>query len=175
MSEGDSVVRFIRKGGKVIPIRAARAARLGRVAQIPLRGAQTVAAAKGIKKLNHDITKKPNIKPNQFLNAAGTAVAVGSGVVSGALFGGGARGFLAGTAASLGLDFGSTALTIAAHAGKGHMKTRAKMAAKEEFKNVIIGNAAYGATILAVPRSRAKLMEYVGKISAFGRKALKLG
>jgi hypothetical protein len=156
-------VRFIRKGGKIIPIRTMRGTSAGHSV------AQTAIASVG----SALIRKPKKIEPNQALSIAGTGMAIASGILSGVTFGKGKKGFLLGTGGSIGLDVASSAANVAAFAGKGHTRMRIKAGAKQELTNMLVGNAAFGAAILATPSSRKALVEMGSKAITYGRKLLK--
>lgn len=172
---GDAV-SFIRKNGKIIPIRAAQgaghASRAGKI----LRGAKAATAvgasvglAKGAlaKKKGHS-----DVAVNKKYDAAGFALSVGSGIIAAATFGLGVKGFAAGAVASHGLDALGVAANVASVRGKGNLRGRAEQGAKQEARNLVIGNAVFGAGLLASSKNRARLVSWTQKAVALAKKSL---
>jgi hypothetical protein len=176
-------VRFIRKGGRVIPIREPDAviSKAGRTLLTRgskplkiLRGAAVVGTAaditRGIKKFKAN--PKQKIKVHQGLDALGLGLSVASGALGAATFSHGAKGLISGMIAGHAIDAGGIAANIASVSGKGKLKERATQAARQEARNLVIGNAVYAVGILAVKKNREKLAEYAVKLVQFARKAL---
>lgn len=182
----DNQVKFVRKGGRVIPIRIAKgAAKVAKRAAPLARGVALAGAAYGIEKgiKQRKANPKQDIKVNRGLDALGLGLSVASGAVGAATFSHGAKGLIGGMIAGHAMDIGGIASNIASVAGKGKLKERAKQAARQEARNLIVGNAVYAAGILGVKRNREqavkygvaaaeKTAEYAQKIVAFARKAL---
>lgn len=169
MAADQAPVKFIRKNGRIIPIRAAA---LGARAT---RSASHVAAAAGTAAALHRAVKnrhEPAVEGNKAMKFGSEALSVAGGALSGATLGHGMKGFALGHAASFAIDTGATALGAGAFIGKGHTQERARGAARQELKNQAIGWTSFGAAALAVPASRKRIAEYATKILAFGRKAL---
>lgn len=161
MAKADIVFRRI--GGKLVPIHGNDSP--------GLRGGRAVVgayrAAKGVKSAIKSKGKSA-VAPHRGLQALGFAGAVADGILSGAtFFGTGAKAFIAGQSASVGLSVGSSAANVASFAGKGHARERAKGAIRQEAINTVAGNLAFGATLLVLPSSRRKIFEYVGKAAKF--------
>lgn len=168
----EAAVRFIRKNGRIIPIRAAAAG--GRVG----RSASHVAAAAATVSATHRALKNPHqheVAGNKAMKVGSEVLSAAGGAIAGATFGHGVKGFTAGHVASFGIDTGATALGIGAFTGKGKTKQRARGAAKQELKNQAIGWGSFAAAAAVTPSSRKRIAEYAGKIAAFGKKALKRG
>lgn len=168
----DKGVKFIRRGGKIIPIRAA-----GKVAGRALPIARAAGAAGAAYSIKKNIKKfkanpKQDIKVNKGFDALGLGLSVASGAIGAATFSSGAKGFLGGFVAGHALDAAGVASNIASVAGKGKLKERAKQAARQEARNFIVGNAVYGAGLLGIKKNREKIAEYAGKLVAFARKSL---
>lgn len=174
----DGGVRFIRKGGRVIPIGAKTAGKVaGRIAKKALPGARIVGAASAVYAIKKNIKKykanpKQDIKVHKGLDALGLGLSVASGALGAATFSSGLKGFLGGALGSHLIDAGGVTANIASVTGKGKFKQRAEQAARQEARNFLIGNAVYAAGIIGIKRNREKLVEYSGKILEFAKKAL---
>ena len=198
-------LRWIHKNGKAIPIRAAanaagksydkhkknadaaggagivahtavKAARTARFASHTVKGAVGLTGTAALK--NH----QTKIKVNPLMNMTAIGTAVASGVIGAATFASGTKGFLIGSAITHGIDAAGIAANIASVAGKDNLKDRAKQGAKQEARNLIIGNAIYAAGIVGMPRNRSALKsgaeiagKYAVKTLAFARKVLRVG
>jgi hypothetical protein len=125
MASSDSNVRFIRRNGKVIPIRAAlQAARATRVGVATAKvGLATSSAHKvfrgskqsgGLRQLFHR-----EIKVNRGFDALGLGLSVASGIIGAATFSSGTKGFLAGAAASHAIDAAGVAANVASVSARG--------------------------------------------------------
>jgi hypothetical protein len=136
-------VRFIRKGGRVIPIRA------------PSGGGKT---AKG------------KIAPRTALKYGSTAVALAGGVISAASLGMGKFGLIGGHALGYGLDAASTSMAVAAHAGHGNAKLRVKETFKTELLNQAVGWGSFFGIAAALPSSRRAVVSGAKKVMSI-RKA----
>lgn len=169
----NSGVRFIRKGGKIIPIRAVSkvAGRAIPVARVAGAAGAAYSIRKNVKKFKAN-PKQKDIKVNKSLNALGLGLSVASGALGAATFSHGAKGFLGGFIAGHALDAGGVAANIASVAGKGKLKERATQAARQEARNFVIGNAVYAAGLIGIKKNREKVAEYAGKLVQFARKAL---
>lgn len=136
----------------------------GRIVKMRLGHAAAAAGARAATRKISSRGGSGSITPHRGLQAASLAAAVGSGVFGAAtMFSGGAKGFLASTAGSLGIDLASSALNIAAHAGKGRTKARAKAAAKQELVNTVVGNGVFLAGLLAQKQGREYLATGISK------------
>jgi len=170
-----AAVRFIRKNGKIIPIRAA-----AQGARAAGAVAVTAAAAHGTRASGHSPNAKhPAFKTNGALDAAGLGISLASGAIAAATFST-PKGFVAGHAAAHALDALGVTANLASVAGKGHAKERAKQGAKQEIRNLVLGNLVYGAGVIALPKNRAAAKAYaskaasvVGSLVALGKKALR--
>lgn len=157
-------ISFRRIRGRIVPISGDAAKKLYQKGTLPIAAAKAGAGAIG------STIKKQPIKANEPLRALGFGAAIADGIFSGAtLFSGigGTKGFIAGQGISLGLSAGSTAANIASYAGKGNLKGRGKAIARQEAINTVVGNAAFGATLLALPSSRRKIFEGAAKAVGF--------
>lgn len=148
-------VAFRRVKGRVIPIRAESAARVGLITA----GTYASAAGASVQGFRPKI-----VKPNKFLASAGLGLAVASGVLSGATFFSKGKKFWIAQGVGLGLDVASSALGAAAFAGRDNVKERAKGVAKIEGQYQIAGYGAMAATLLSRRSSRMRTLVY-------GRKA----
>lgn len=170
MSAAGSAIKFIRKGGRIIPIRAGMSA--NKLAQVK-RKEVAISAAKGVLGAVGTTLKKPkDIQPNNLMRAGAIGVSVGSGFLQGLSFGRGTKGFIAGHAFGFGADVGATAMTVGAWRGKGNFRQRAKGAARDEAINQVAGHGVYLGTILLRPEGRKKIMEYAGKAYNLGKRAV---
>lgn len=158
-------IRFRRIRGRVVPIKTGKALAVGRAVS---GGVKTVKGAKAIAAgASLGILKKSTVTPKRGLQALGFATSVADGVLSGAtFFGGGATSFFLGQGAGVALSLGSSAANAASYAGRGHKRARIRGAIRQEAINTVAGNAAFVGTMLAIPSSRRKLIEY-------GQKAIK--
>ncbi len=149
-----SDVTFIRKNGKIIPIRG---------------GSSNRSAPK-----KKEAAKK--VEHHKGLKFAATALSIASGVLSGATLFGGGKKLLIGQAVSTGFDIASATTNVASVAGKGHKKERVKMVARQELVNQVIGYGAMAATVVALPSQRRGLISFSGgaynTLKALGQKAL---
>ncbi len=160
---------FFRKDGKIIPIRAAAAAGAV-VAAHKVKSARAINAAVQLKK-HPNADKKIHV--NRALDLGSLGLSIASGVVAAATFGT-PKGLVAGFLASHAIDAAGIGANIASVAGKGDTKLRAKIAAKQEGRNFIAGNAVYAAGVLGTATGRAALVNYTSKILEFGRKVLRV-
>lgn len=164
------VVRFIRKNGKVIPIRAAS----GHVRRV-VKVARTAQAVHGAYHFQKNRTLKPQgVKVNRALDIGGLGLSVASGALAAATFSAGAKGFLGGSLASHLLDVAGVSANVASVAGKGKIKKRAEQASKQEARNFAVGNAVYLAGILGFKRNRQAAIGYATKVMDFARKVLRV-
>jgi hypothetical protein len=146
-------VKFIRKGGRIIPIGVKEFVRSADGARVVKGTAVSVVGSR--------IKKQRAVHPNQALQAASFGVAVASGALSAATFFKGKAGLIGGTLGSLGLDVGSTALNIGAHArAGGTLKQKAKATARQEAFNTIAGNAVFVGGLLAQKQGREAAAKY---------------
>lgn len=172
------IVGFFRKNGHVIPIRAASgtsrtvkgATNVARVATVAASAAAVHKSAKTLKGSEH----KSVVKVNKGLDALGLATAIGSGALGAATFSMGTKGFIGGAIATHAIDAVGIGVNAASVAGKGHKADRVKQGARQEARNLIIGNAVYGAGLLASKKNRATIISAAQKVIAFGRKALRV-
>lgn len=158
-------VRFIRKNGKIIPIGAARVASVG--ARAAGAGAAALAAHSASKE------KAKHITVNHKLDLTGLGLSVASGAVAAATFSTPA-GFVGGHLAAHAIDAAGIGANIGSVAGRGHAKERAQQGAKQEFRNLLVGNAIYGAGVLGVKKNRDALIGATQKILALARKGLRV-
>lgn len=180
-------MKFIRKNGKIIPIRDGAKGATRTVARGAVKGAAKRAIIKGASRgfrlgqaagiataaVAAKKIKRQPIKVDPVMNAVGIGAAVASGVAGAAGFSHGAKGFFGSLGVSLGLDAVSTGANIASvRKGPGTTKQKALQVAKQEARNIVIGNAVYGAGLLAVQKNREKVVEYASKFVQFGRKYL---
>lgn len=167
--QSSSAVKFIRRGGKVIPINAARTAQ-NSVGVVKLTGAVATTAIKN--------PKSYKVKPNKALRAAGFGLSVASGALGAATFSGSGKVFATGLVAGIGLDVASSAVNIAAHAGKGHSKERAIAITKQEGINQAAGWGIYGAGVLASSKNRASAVGGIKSVASgaktFGLRSINL-
>lgn len=184
-------VTFIRKNGRIIPIRQAAAAGGRKVAgglaklHKQTRFAHGAIVGAGAAQAAHAGTFKsthPEVKVNQKLNLLGLGLSIGTGILSAATLSHGAKGFIAGAAASHAIDALGVGVNVGSVAGKGHKFERAKQAAKQEARNFAIGNAVFAVGAVATAKNRATLVagakagiKYAGKTLAFARKVLRVG
>lgn len=179
-----SGLKFIRKDGRIIPLRqaaggAARAVgkKLSK-AHKSTRFAHGVAVGAGLATAANQGTfksKNPEVKVNKAASLVGLGLSVTSGVIAAATFAGGAKSFLGGAVASHAIDAAGISANIASVAGKGHAKARAEQAAKNEARNFIVGNAVFVGGLFATKANRAALGGYAAKTLAVARKVLRVG
>lgn len=190
-------ITFIKKDGRVIPIRAPGGAssvahRAGKVATGAAKAASVGGAAHGLKKAvekHKSIRKNESVKVNGGLDALGLGLSVASGAVAAATFGMGAKGFFAGSVASHAIDVGGVAAAAGSVAGKGNTKARVKEGARREARNFAVGNGVYLAGLVGFKKNRQavatyaksgvsyakKGLGYAQKVLSIGRKALRVG
>lgn len=165
------VIAFRRIHGRIIPVKAGgnplNKASAGKAAR--LAGHAAVIGGAGY--LASKSNKKGTLQPNRGLQAVGFATNVASGILSGATMFSGGKKFWASQAGSFGLDAVSSTANVASFAGKGKLKQRAKLAAKQEVINNAAGYAAFGATLLSSAKGRAKLLEYGQKAVSLAKAA----
>jgi hypothetical protein len=172
-----SGLRFIRKGGRVIPI-AAKALPAARGAK--LAGHTVKGTAGGV--VNRKIKAPvPPVKVNRGLDLAGLGLSVASGVLGAATFSSGVKGFVGGAIGGHAIDAAGIAANLGSVAGKGRLKDRATQAAKQEGRNLVIGNAVFAAGVLGSSKNRATLAGMAkgaaagaAKVLAVSRKVLRL-
>lgn len=177
------VVGFFRKNGRVIPIRSSSGAgHAAKASSKIIKGATHVGRAASIGASAHAIhsglkSHKSNerqaaIKVNRGLDALGLGLSVGTGVLGAATFGMGAKGFIAGSAATHAVDALGVGINAASVAGKGKTKERVKQAARQEARNLVVGNAVYAAGILAVKKNRQAAVTYAKTGAAYAKRIL---
>lgn len=171
------VLGFFRKGGKVIPIRAAssaaRAASHGsKAAHVVKAVARAGIVAKGVHSIRKSGLKSKEIKVNRALDMTGLGLSVAAGIVAASTFSGGWKSIAAGAVASHAVDAAGIAANVGSVAGKGKLKARAEQGAKQEARNFIVGNAVWGAGLLASSQNRKALVGYTKTILKFARKAV---
>lgn len=165
-------VRFIRKHGRVIPIRDAAATG----AKVAAVGAAAYELHKGAKQKQNFIDKfKPKIKINKGLDALGLGLSVVSGAVGAATFGRSAKSFVGGMVASHGIDALGITANVASVKGHGQRAERIKQATRQEARNLVVGNAVYFGGILATKGGRKIVGTGVSKAVGIARKFLRLG
>lgn len=167
-----AAVSFIRKNGKVIPIRAASGA--GRIAKHASSTAHVVGAVGGAYAIHKASKQKSDtkIKVNRALDLSGLGLSIASGVVAASTFAGGGKGLLGGHAVAHAIDIAGVSSNAASVAGKGDRKARVEQGLKQEARNFVIGNAVYAAGVLGVKKNREALIGYAKKIIEYGRKAV---
>lgn len=161
---------FRRINGRIVPIAKAtkNAYRAGKAFGAVERPILSAAVVAGVK-------KPTQVQPNRTLQAAGFATAIADGLFSGAtFFAGGAKGFVASQAVSLGLSAGSTAANVASYAGRGNARARIKGIARQEAINTLVSYGTMAGTLLAIPSSRAKIIEGASKALSFIARKAKL-
>lgn len=168
-------LRFIRKNGKIIPITAAKGARAAAVTTRVGRAATAIGAGASLAhgaRLAKTSKGHSDVKVNKKYDAAGFALSVASGVVAAATFGLGIKGFAAGAVASHGLDALGISANIASVAGRGNAVGRTKQGAKQEARNLIVGNAVFAGGVLASKSGRARLVSWTQKAVSLAKKGL---
>ncbi len=155
----DDAVRFIRKNGKVIPIRATSGA-----AKVATAGAVIAATRKPssppptkLHAIANKLTKNNSIKPNFMLKYGSEALAVGEGAASALIPVHGAKSVAAATALHFGGEAAITGAGAAAYAGRGHRALRARGIAKQEVTNQALGWGTYAAVSLGSKAGRDNL------------------
>ena len=138
MADGKTIFRRIR--GRIVPITQGVAV------------AKTAASAVALKKV-----KKQNVEPNKLFKYTATGLAVASGALGALTFTGGRKSFWGGIGGGLALDAASSSANIAAHSGRGNARGRIKAGIRHEAFNTLLGNAVFGAGLLAIPRNRAAI------------------
>lgn len=164
-------VRFIRKNGKIIPI--AMAASAGARVTGQAAKAATAAATKHFS-APHSNKTHPAFKKNMALDAAGLGLSIASGVVAAATFAT-PKGFLAGHAAAHAIDALGVSANVASVTGKGHGRERAQAGAKQELRNLAIGNAVYFAGVAGFKQNRSAAKAYGVKAIGVAKKIVELG
>lgn len=159
---------FFRKNGRVIPIREAS----GKGAHTSVHPARSKlkSAVDYAKDTKEDLKSRANkhlkklgtqaqmhvapIKVNNKLDALGLGLSVASGVVGAATLAGGAKVFAAGIAGSHVIDAIGIGANAASVAGRGRKVERAKQGARQELRNLIVGNAVYALGAMGTKRNR---------------------
>lgn len=169
------VTGFFRKGGKIIPIRAAAGVgRAGKITRaVKVAGHAGVAAA-GVHAIRKSGLKSKEIKVNRALDMTGLGLSVAAGVVAASTFSGGWKSAVGGAIASHAVDAAGIAANVASVAGRGNARARAEQGAKQEARNFIVGNAVWGAGFLASGKNRKALAGYATSILKFARKAVQV-
>lgn len=178
-----NAIGFFRRGGKIIPIRAAsgaargaaRGSRVAKIARVAKVAGQAGAAAAGANAARKSgIKNNKSIKVNKALDMTGLGLSVASGVIAAATFSGGWKSAATGVIASHAIDAAGIAANIASVAGRGHGKERTKQAVKQEARNLVVGNVVWAAGMIGLKRNRVAVAGYAAKILEFGRKAVKV-
>lgn len=152
-------IRFIHKNGKIIPIRDA---------------ANAVAAARTVNSVGQAIArpkKSPAVKVNRGLDLAGLGLSVASGALAAATFST-PKGFVGGHAAAHAIDIAGVTANAASVAGRGHLKDRAKQAAKQEGRNFAVGNAVYIGGVIGFKKNREAAVKYTAKAANYAKDIL---
>lgn len=169
-------LRFIRKNGRIIPIRApggGASSSAHHVAKHLAHGAALGAAGVAVAAIKKP-SKNQTIKVNRGLDLAGLGLSVASGALAAATFST-PKGLAFGHAAAKAIDVAGVSANVASVAGRGNIKQRAKQAAKQEVRNFAIGNTVFALGVLGVKKNRKALAGYAAKILQFGRKAVGAG
>jgi hypothetical protein len=170
-----AAVKFIRKNGKIIPIRGASGAGHAGKFVKAAKAARAVAGAATVGVAAKHLGSKTGVSVNKQFDLAGLGLSFASGAVAAATFGMGAKAFVAGQVGSHVLDAASIAANIKGVSGKGNLAARAKEGAKREARNQIIGWGTYGAGVLAFKGNRQAAAKYAGTALNFARKVLRIG
>lgn len=167
-------IRFIHKNGHVIPIGAAvagAARKYGALHEVTKASAASVAGSVAEK---HIKSQKGTFKVNKSLDVLGLGTAIASGVVGAATASMGAKTAIAGYAASHVIDAAGIGINAASVAGKGHAKARTKQFAKQEARNLAIGNAIYLGGLLGIRKNRQAVAAGATKALGIARKFLRV-
>ena len=166
-------MHFIRKNGRIIPIRdegAGIGKRVGQAYQRKLGHAQ--AAVMGARRAVAQIgIGHPPIKVNRGLDALGLGISLASGAVAGLGFGTGVKGLAASQTLAHAMDFGGIAANAASVAGRGQAKDRAVQGAKQEARNFVLGNGLQVGLMFGLKRNRTAAVQYAKKAWDVGQKA----
>ena len=174
----DQAVRFIKKNGRTIPIRAAGAASAhASHAHKILKSAKGAAAIGGAGIAVHQAAtgaRPGKIKVSETLKTLGIIGSVASGALGAATFTGSGKKIAAGIVGSHVLDAVGTAANIASVAGNKNKKEAAKVAAKQEARNFVIGNAVFAAGVFGLKKNRAAGVQYAKSVVNVARKILRV-
>jgi hypothetical protein len=167
-------MRFIKKDGRIIPIGAAvgaAAVKGARAASATRRAVKTPLAAAARAKIH----KQAEVKVNRTLDLTGLGLSVASGAIAAATFAGGARSLVGGAVASHAIDAVGIGANLASVAkGGGTKGQKLKQAGRQEARNLLVGNAIYGAGLIGMKSNRQAAVGFAKKIIALGRKALRV-
>ena len=185
-------IRFIRKDGRIIPIRDGSAPSGTDAGQKPphpaVRKLQAARANLHVKKEEFKIkvnaglekigsqTRLPTepITPRKDLNALGLGLAVAGGAISALTFTGSAKKIIIGQTVGQLFDIGSSIANVGSVAGADRRKERLKLGAKQELRNTIIGHAVFGAGLVGLKKNRAATVSGIRTVGTFAKKWMKL-
>lgn len=176
------VLRFIRKNGRIIPIRAAgQAHRAGKTAlgvgKAGVLGGSAYAANRARTRKKTLAERVAPIKVNKKFDAIGLGLSVASGALGAATFHHGFKGLIAGQIAGHAMDAVGIAANVRSVAGRGRTKARIEQGTKQEARNFLVGNAVFYAGILAQKKTRVdavKVVAKVGRAAGWIKKFIKL-
>lgn len=169
-------IRFIRKNGRIIPIAARTGADHSRIARAAVHTSRAVGigvAAHEIKKGLTSKNAKQPIKVNKFADAASLGLSIASGAIGAVTFTGGAKRIVGGALGVHAVDAVGIAANAASVAGHGKAKERGKQFARQEARNLLVGNAVYAAGIVGIKKNRVALAGYASKVIAFAKKVIR--
>lgn len=177
MSDG---ISFIRKNGRVIPIRASgggggHAKAFAKAAKGPLAKAghfaRAAAIGAGVSQVAEHGMGSKAIKVNNKMDLLGLGASIASGA-AGALLFNTPKKLAAGFIATHALDAAGIAANVASVSGKGKKIERTKQAAKQEARNFVAGNAVYLAGIVGIKSNRDAAKSALKKAPAAAEEAL---
>lgn len=185
MSDNNGV-RFIRKNGRIIPIKpgawdhAARTTIVGRkLVHGAVAGTGLALSARDAYRARNKakIPKNPNVKVNKGWNAAGLGLSIASGALAAATFaknGNGWGSVIKGAVASHIIDAAGVAANIKSVSGsKASDRDKAEQIAKQEGRNFLIGNGVYAAGMFGLKRNRKAAVDYVKSGYKVSKKVVK--
>ena len=168
-------MHFIRKDGRIIPIRdqgAGVAAKVGHIYQRKLGHAKAAVMSVRRGVAQNTGIGHPAIRVNRGLDALGLGISLASGAVAGLGFGTGVKGLAASQTLAHAMDFGGIAANAASVAGRGQAKDRAVQGAKQEARNFVLGNGLLLGLMIGLKRNRAAAVQYAKKSWDVGAKAV---
>lgn len=152
MADGKTIFRRIR--GRIVPIHTTANAAQGAVRAVSVKRAIAVGALSGGVAAG---MKNKKVQTNKLLKYTSTGLAVASGILGAATFTSRGKSFWGGIGGGLALDAASSSSNFAAHAGRGNTRNRVKAGIQHEAFNTLLGNAVFGAGLLAIPKNRAAI------------------